>query len=48
MKVKIGNLPYIYPIPNVLVGVNVNGKPTFTTIGDVGLLGINPPLVFIS
>ena len=48
MKVKIGNLPYIYPIPIVLVGANVNGKPNFTTIGDVGLMGINPPLVFIS
>jgi len=48
MKVKVGSLPYIYPVPIVLVGVNVNGKPTFTTIGDVGLMGINPPLVFIS
>jgi flavin reductase (DIM6/NTAB) family NADH-FMN oxidoreductase RutF len=48
MKVKVGSLPYIYPVPIVLVGVKANGKPTFTTIGDVGLMGINPPLVFIS
>jgi flavin reductase (DIM6/NTAB) family NADH-FMN oxidoreductase RutF len=48
MKVKFGSLPYIYPIPIVLVGANVNGRPNFTTIGDVGLMGINPPLVFIS
>jgi flavin reductase (DIM6/NTAB) family NADH-FMN oxidoreductase RutF len=48
MKVKFDSLPYIYPIPIVLIGVNVNGKPNFTTIGDVGLMGINPPLVYIS
>ena len=48
MKTKLGSLPYIYPIPIVLVGANINGKPSFTTIGDVGLMGINPPLVFVS
>ena len=48
MKIKLGNLPYIYPIPIVLVGANVDSQPNFTTIGDVGLMGINPPLVFIS
>ena len=48
MKVKVGNLPYIYPIPIVLVGALVHGRPNFTTIGDVGLMGINPPIVFIS
>ncbi len=48
MKLKVGSLPYIYPVPIVLVGTNVNGKPSFTTIGDVGLMGINPPLVFVS
>ncbi|MEE4195136.1 MAG: flavin reductase family protein, partial [Anaerolineae bacterium] len=25
-----------------------NGKPNFTTIGDVGLMGINPPIVVVS
>ena len=48
MKVKIGSVPYIYPIPITLVGANVAGKPNFATIGDVGLLGINPPVVSIS
>ncbi len=48
MKVKIGSIPYIYPVPIVLVGANVNGKPNFETIGDVGLMGIKPPIVFVS
>jgi flavin reductase (DIM6/NTAB) family NADH-FMN oxidoreductase RutF len=48
MKIKLGALPYIYPIPITLVGANVAGKPNFVTIGDVGLIGINPPVVSIS
>lgn len=48
MKIKVGSLPYIYPVPIVLAGALVDGKSNFTTIGDVGLMGINPPIVFIS
>jgi len=48
MKAKLGKLPYIYPIPIILAGALVEGKPNFTTIGDVGLMGINPALVCIS
>lgn len=48
MKIKVGNTPYIYPVPIILAGAVVHGKPSFTTIGDVGLMGINPPLVYIS
>ncbi len=47
-KVPLGSIPYIYPIPIVLAGANVNGKPNFATIGDCGLMGIRPPLVYIS
>jgi flavin reductase (DIM6/NTAB) family NADH-FMN oxidoreductase RutF len=48
MKKRCGSLPYIYPVPIVLAGAKVDDRPTFTTIGDVGLMGINPPLVYIS
>jgi flavin reductase (DIM6/NTAB) family NADH-FMN oxidoreductase RutF len=48
MKTKIGAIPYIYPIPITLVGANVHGKANFVTIGDLGLIGINPPVVSIS
>ncbi len=26
----------------------VNGKPNFETIGDVGIMGLNPPLMYVS
>ncbi|MEW5869830.1 MAG: flavin reductase family protein [Chloroflexota bacterium] len=48
MKIKLGAIPYIYPVPIILAGAKVNGKPNFETVGDVGLMGINPPIVFIS
>lgn len=48
MKVKFGAVPFVYPTPIVLAGANVNGKPNFATLGDCGIMGINPPLVYIS
>ena len=48
MKIKLGSLPYIYPIPIILAGANVNGKPNFETVGDVSVLGIKPALVVLS
>jgi flavin reductase (DIM6/NTAB) family NADH-FMN oxidoreductase RutF len=48
MKIKVGRLPYIYPVPIVLAGAMIAGKASFTTLGDVGLMGIDPPLVYIS
>lgn len=47
-KVKIGKIPYIYPIPIILAGSLVDGKPNFETIGDVCVIGINPPIICIS
>lgn len=47
-KIKFGKYPLIYPIPIALIGSLVKGKPNFETIGDVGIMGINPPLVYIS
>jgi flavin reductase (DIM6/NTAB) family NADH-FMN oxidoreductase RutF len=48
MKTKLGKLPYIYPIPITLVGANAHGKSNFVNIADTGLMGINPPLVYVS
>ncbi|HPH94884.1 MAG TPA: flavin reductase family protein [Anaerolineaceae bacterium] len=47
-KVSLGTMPLIYPIPIVLVGCKANGQVNFATFGDVGLMGINPPLLFLS
>lgn len=47
-KIKFGKVPIIYPIPIILAGALVNSKPNFETLGDVGIMGINPPIVYIS
>lgn len=49
MKIKLETpLPLIYPIPIILAGAMVDGIPNYTCIGDTGLMGINPALLFIS
>ncbi|MFW9989003.1 MAG: flavin reductase family protein [Candidatus Odinarchaeota archaeon] len=45
-KIKPG--AYLFPMPLALVGANVNGKPNFETIGLVGAVEIQPPLISIS
>jgi len=47
-KKQIGAVPLIYPVPIALVGVLVDGKPNVTEVGDVGIMGIKPPYVFVS
>ncbi len=47
MKVKFGPVPLVYPIPIVLAGANVDGSPNYATLGDCGVTGINPALVYI-
>jgi flavin reductase (DIM6/NTAB) family NADH-FMN oxidoreductase RutF len=41
-------LPLLHPVPVVLVGTYVKGKLNYTTIGDVAIAGLNPPLIMIS
>ncbi len=48
MKVKLGKIPLVYPIPIILAGANVQGRANFATLGDCGIMGINPPLVYVS
>lgn len=47
-KTSIGPVPYFYPVPITLVGAAVDGRSNFVTIGDCGLMGIRPPLVYVS
>jgi flavin reductase (DIM6/NTAB) family NADH-FMN oxidoreductase RutF len=48
MKIKFGAVSLVYPIPIILAGANVNGKPNFATLGDCGIMGIRPPIVYVS
>ena len=47
-KVKIRPSPYMPPMPTILVGANVNGKPNFMTISFCGGLQYKPPMLIIS
>jgi flavin reductase (DIM6/NTAB) family NADH-FMN oxidoreductase RutF len=48
MKAKLGTVPLVYPIPIILAGARVQGRPNYATLGDCGIMGINPPLVYVS
>ncbi len=48
MKKNIGAYPFVYPTPVVLVGVHDGEKTNFTEVGDCGIMGISPPLVYVS
>jgi len=37
----------LYPMPAVIVGVIVNGKPNYCTIAFCGVVNLNPPMISI-
>jgi flavin reductase (DIM6/NTAB) family NADH-FMN oxidoreductase RutF len=41
-------MPVVYPIPVVLCGANVKGKPNYATLGACGVMGLEPPLIYVS
>ena len=46
-KVKMGVKPLIYPVPVILLGANVDGKPNYNTLGNFGSMSISPASFFI-
>jgi len=48
MKIKLGKMPLVGAVPIVIVGTKIEEHINFTTIGDVGIMGLNPPLVYVS
>jgi len=47
-KSKIPPSAYLFPMPVVLIGANVNGKPNFETLAYVGIVESQPPLISIA
>ena len=47
-KKKIRATCYLFPMPTVIVGAKVNGKPNFITIAFCGSLQYKPPMLIIS
>jgi len=47
-KVAIGARTLFYPLPAVLVGANVDGKPNFSIYAWCGIVNSNPPMLSVS
>ena len=47
-KVKKGPQPWIYPLPALLVGAVVNGKPNFLTAAWGSIANAEPPMVCVA
>ena len=45
-KIRIG--PYLYPMPVVLIGVQMNNRPNFMPIAWVSIIEHKPPMISIS
>ena len=44
-KVAIGARTLLYPLPAVLVGANVDGKPNFSAYAWCGIVNSRPPML---
>jgi flavin reductase (DIM6/NTAB) family NADH-FMN oxidoreductase RutF len=47
-KTKIGPATLIYPMPTLLVGAEVNGKPNFLAIAWAGIANGQPPMISVA
>lgn len=47
-KIKMGSKNYLYPLPTVLVGANVNGKPNYLNVSYCGIVNFTPAMLSIS
>jgi flavin reductase (DIM6/NTAB) family NADH-FMN oxidoreductase RutF len=47
-KIELGPNNSLFPMPTVVVGANVNGKPNYLTIAWCGIMGGSPPLISVA
>jgi flavin reductase (DIM6/NTAB) family NADH-FMN oxidoreductase RutF len=47
-KLKLDGNVFLYPMPVVLVGAVVRGKPNFMTVGWVSRVNFKPPMIAVS
>ena len=47
-KVTLGPQTLIYPLPALLVGTHVDGKPNFMTVGWGGIANSDPPMLSVA
>jgi len=47
-KVQLGPSTRVYPMPTLLIGANVDGKPNFMTVAWGGIANAEPPMVAVA
>lgn len=47
MKKKLDPKGYLFPMPAVIVGAKVEGKPNFCTVAYCGIVNMKPPMISI-
>ena len=47
-KITIGSRPYLYPLPVVLVGAQVQGKANFLTVAYCGIVQQQPAMIAVT
>ncbi len=48
MKKEMGAFNWLYPLPVVLLGAMVNGRPTYNTLGNCGIISMHPCMLYVS
>ena len=47
-KILMGPQPWIYPMPTLLVGANINDKPNFMAVAWSGIANAEPPMLSLA
>lgn len=47
-KIKIGAKTFLYPMPTVLVGAYVSGKPNYATVAYCGIMNHDPAVISVA
>lgn len=47
-KVTLGPTPLLYPMPTILVGANIDGKPNFMACAWCGIANGRPPMISVA
>jgi flavin reductase (DIM6/NTAB) family NADH-FMN oxidoreductase RutF len=47
-KKAIGARNFLYPMPTILLGAYVNGKPNYLTVAFCGIVQVSPPMIAVT
>ena len=47
-KISLGPRPFLTPMPTILVGANVGGRPNYMTVAWAGVACMDPPMIAIA